>query len=332
MNAQLSKKFRVASLVATLMVVLRHSYSVAAFYPRGGEPSWLGAFEWGTLFWTDVAVPFFFFASGFFFMRFSYVANGTYLAMLRKKAVTLLIPFIIWNLVGGCVLLAYDSEGNLGDSLAACLKNFFYSRWYGPLWYVRDLMLLMLFYPLYGWMYRGRWQILLLAVILYLMVFRWGPCDIYLLNAEGILFFLLGGLLQHHQGVLTWRGRGALAIILLITWLAFSYFVTSWDRDIHRLSLLIGMPAFWLSLDIIPNRIQTVCLRLAPYTFLVYVTHFYVLKAAKVSLAYVWPENAAVALVAFLVLPVVIVAALVLIGQQWRKKMPRFYSFCVGGR
>lgn len=331
-NAALSQKFRVASCVATLMVVLRHSYTIAAFYPAGDYPQWLFSFEWGTLFWTDVAVPFFFFASGFFFMRSDYVANGTYFAMLRKKARTLLLPFVIWNLVGGCVLCVYDSEGNLGDSFASCLHNFFYSQWYGPLWYVRDLMLLMLAFPLYGWLYRRWFQVALVGVILYLMVFRWGPCDIYLLNAEGILFFLLGGLMQHHQGVLAWRSRRALAIILLLVWLAFSFFITSWDRDIHRLSLLVGMPAFWLALDLIPQWVQSICVRLAPYTFLVYVTHFYLLKALKVTLAWLCPGSAEVALATFLILPVVVVAVLVFIGQKWRRLLPRFYSFCVGGR
>lgn len=72
--------------------------------------------------------------------------------MLKKKAKTLLIPFIFWNIVGGGILCLYN-RAQVGDSIVNCVQQLFMSNWYGPLWYVRDLMTLMLLVPLYGWIF-----------------------------------------------------------------------------------------------------------------------------------------------------------------------------------
>ncbi|MCR5361817.1 MAG: acyltransferase [Bacteroidales bacterium] len=332
MKRELSEKIRVASFVATVLVVLRHSYTISAFYPAGNEPHWLNRFEWGTLFWTDVAVPFFFFVSGYFFMRHDYVADGTYFAMLRKKASTLLVPFVIWNVGGGLVLFFYDSEGNLGASATECLRNFVLSRWYGPLWYVRDLMLFMLAFPLYGWLYRRRLWPMLLLLIIYMMWNKWWPADVSLLSWEGIIFFLLGGLFQRRPSLLDRRPSAIIALLMLVVWVAYSFTFTSWERWPHRIGLLVGLPAFWLSLDLLPRRVWHFCRRLSGYSFLIYVTHFYAVKVLKVGLAYFLADSASVAFAAFFVIPVVIIAVTVVVGRWWRRLSSKTYSVCMGGR
>lgn len=332
MKRELSEKIRVASFVATALVVLRHSYTLTAFYPSGSEPHWLNRFEWGTIFWTDVAVPFFFFVSGFFFMRTRYVADGCYVAMLRKKCLTLLVPFVIWNLVGALVLYCYDSEGNLGTSAVTCMQNFLLSRWYGPLWYVRDLMLLMLFYPLYGWLFERRLWPMLLLLILYMMWSKWWPADVSLLSWEGIIFFLLGGLFQLRPSLLERRPSAVIVALMFVAWVAYSFIFSSWDRWPHRIGLLIGLPAFWFSLDHLPRVLWHHFRRLSGYSFLIYVTHFYAVKVLKVVLAGFMADSAAAALAAFFVVPVVTVAMTVFIGRLWHRTSPKTYSICMGGR
>lgn len=332
MNADLSQKFRVASLIATIMVVVRHSANIAAFYPQGGMPLWLSRFESGSVFMTDVAVPFFFFVSGFFFMRCSYYSLRKYWEMIKKKVHTLFVPFAVWSIVGALVLCVYDKEGALGNSLLACIHNFFMGYWYGPLWYVRDVMLLMLFYPIYGWMYKRIGQIVLIFVLVYLMTFRWNPgwCD--LLPGEGVLFFLLGGLFQSYTWVLEKKSSALFSVSALAIWVVISFTCTSWDSIIHRVSILIGLLAFWMSLDLISGKLKDWCLQLAPYSFLIYVTHFYLHKVFKIGLALLFPENGIVALIAFFVVPVITVAIIVTVGRYWKQLHPKSYSICMGGR
>lgn len=332
MVATLSDKLRVASFVATILVVLRHAHNIPAFFPLGEAPAWLDGLEWGTVFGTDVAVPFFFFSSGFFFMRIDYVREKKYLSMLSKKAASLLIPFVIWNLVGVCFLFVSDNEGNMGETWQVMLRNFLMSKWYGPLWFVRDLMILMLCYPLYGWLYRKPFRPLLIAIILWLMYSRWWPADISLLSAEGIIFFLLGGLLHYHSTILTKRTPMSATILLLVCWLVFSFNFTSWNMRIHQLSLLIGMPAFWLSLDLLPESVTVFCKRMSKYSFLIYVTHFYLLKVLKVGAATFFAGNAMVASAMFFIIPIVLVTMIVLGGRLWQCFSSRSYAICMGGR
>ncbi len=333
MDRLLSEKFRIASFIATIMVVIRHGANIQAFFTGCDVPAALASFEAGMVFVTDVAVPFFFFASGFFFMRDSFYGVVPYAKMLQKKFWTLVIPFAVWNVIGALILLIYDKQGVLGSSLWECIHNFLMSFWYGPLWYVRDIMLLMLLYPIYGWLYRKWGQILLVLFIAYWMWTRWNPgwCD--LLTGEGVIFFLLGGLFQQYQRVLSFQCTRWLSMMALGGWLLTSFTFTSWDSDVHRISLLIALPAAWISLDLVSGKSWEWCLKFAPYSFLIYVTHFYLQKAIKVSLAHFFPENAWVALFAFFFfVPVVCITFAIVLGRYWKQRFPKSYSICVGGR
>ena len=332
MNKALSEKLRIAACIATLMVVLRHSANWVAFFPNGGAPVWLMKTEWSVLSWTNVAVPFFFFVSGFFFMRVDYVIEKQYVHMLKKKFWALLIPFLVWNMVGGCVLLFHDHEGNLGDSLSSCLTNLLLSHWYGPLWYVRDIMILMLLFPLYGWLYKKWGQSVLILVILWLMLSCWQPGWTNLLATEGIVFFFLGGLAQKHESIMEWKASKGICCVGLCIWIFLSLGVVPMNLTILRLGILIGLFAFWTSLDLIAGTLRDWCLRLAPYSFLIYVMHFYLHKVFKIGLAYVFPQNGVVALIAFFVVPVITVALIVLVGRYWKRLHPKSYAICMGGR
>ena len=332
MVVTLSDKFRIASFVAAFLVVLRHAHNLPAFFSEATAPSWLSGMEWGMVFWTDVAVPFFFFSSGFFFLRTDYVREKKYLSMLRKKATSLLIPFVIWNLLAVCFLFVSDKEGNMGETWQDMFHSFLMSKWYGPLWFVRDLMILMLCFPLYGWLYRKPFQPLLMAIILWLMYSRWWPADISLLSVEGIIFFLLGGLFQYHSTWLTKKVPISLPVLLLVIWIWYSFYVTSWDMRKHQLSLLIGMPAFWFSLDLLPQQLKVFCRHMSKYSFLIYVTHFYLLKVMKVGMAHFFTNNAVMAAIAFFLIPVVLIAMIIIVGRSWEWLSPKSYSFCMGGR
>lgn len=332
MTTELSEKLRIASLIATLMVVLRHSANWVAFFPKGGAPDWLMDTEWNVLFWTDVAVPFFFFVSGFLFMRVEYLAEGKYFSMLKKKGRALLVPFLIWNLAGALVLLFHDNEGNLGNSFSSCVENLCLSNWYGPLWYVRDIMILMLLYPVYGWLYKRYGQPLLVMLILGLMYFRWHPGWNDFLTGEGLVFFLFGGICQKYNFILENRANTIGSLLAFIIWICISSFISSWDRDIHRICILVNVIAFWFSLDLIPSVMKEACLKLAPYSFLIYVTHFYLHKVFKIGLAHFFPENAVMAIIAFFVVPVITVAIIVAVGTLWKRWHATSYAICMGGR
>lgn len=119
-----------------------------------------------------VAVPVFFIISGyFFFYNVKEFNSDVYVTKLKKRGRTLLIPYLLWNLLPVFMIIG----GNLfsiifrGKSFDA-LCSFFYGLWDdglwhiwwdktsgtmpfdSPLWYVRDLMIVVCLSPIIYWL------------------------------------------------------------------------------------------------------------------------------------------------------------------------------------
>ena len=106
-----------------------------------------------------IAVPCFFFFSGFlFFSRLEEWDTGVWLGKIRKRGRTLLLPYILWNVLALLVGVGYGwlrSRFNpevIPVSLLDTLRqngwlNIFWTSTWGcpidyPLWFIRDLIVL----------------------------------------------------------------------------------------------------------------------------------------------------------------------------------------------
>lgn len=112
---------------------------------------------------TNLAVPSFFFLSAFLFFR-NYTPNKTY-AKLKSRVKSLLVPYIIWNVVSVLwLVLVYSlpfakqfmsSEAIILTPYNVLVDGIILSR-YNLLWFVGTLMLLHLLCPLFYKVYRHR--------------------------------------------------------------------------------------------------------------------------------------------------------------------------------
>ena len=187
MNVQLSNRIKVLSFIATVFVVYRHSLNYLAFFNTWTASGLNGWIQDGVMVLTQVAVPYFFLVSGYFFFRKDYYNHQSYFKMITTKVRTLLVPFFIWNIVGlFCLIVTRQIQSF--DSFGQFLVNILQSKYYGPLWYIRDLMILMLFAPLYQWVYRVN-SIFLYLIIALCLYFYWLPVDNLFLSTEGVFFF-----------------------------------------------------------------------------------------------------------------------------------------------
>lgn len=331
-SEKLSNKYKVCSVLATIFVVYRHSFVEQAFLLRGshvGDVLSNTTRLVSTI--TEVAVPLFFIISGFFFFQKNYYKGNEYMKMLRKKFRTLFIPFVFWNLVGLLVLVASGKY----EKTEGCLnfvENFFLSYNYGPLWYVRDLMLFMLFSPIYLWMmfqrYRWVWMI-----ILPVLVYFWLPVDNRFVSVEGLLFFLVGGLLNFRVNILSMKKNKIYPILLFAQWMALAYSINLWEHEkIHKFSICLGILFLWFSIDVIPKKIYCFLLKMSKYAFFVYVTHFYFVKTFKILIAHNFVGNEIVAWFTFIFLPIICIGVLILFAQLFSKKYNRIYSLLTGNR
>jgi len=123
-----------------------------------------------------IGVPLFFMISAFFFFR-SGLTTNSYKSKLRKRAITLLVPYVLWNLIAllyglVCALPALHSLFPVSQSPEWSLQRFLYCFWNidksvlgdgidkevswinpvdQPLWYVRDLLIAMMVSPIIHW-------------------------------------------------------------------------------------------------------------------------------------------------------------------------------------
>lgn len=332
MNQRLSNKISIATTLCCFMIVLRHSLNLEAFYNNTGYPQWLFFIEMGVTRMTDIAVPFFFIVSGFFFSRYNYYQQGNYSRMASKKIRTLLIPFLFWNLIGAIALLVYDKNNNLGSSPQECLVNFITSQWYGPLWYVRDLMIFMIMVPLYGWIYNLKNNIVYI-LLLTVLFFLWEPGTSNLLSTEGVFCFALGGFVYLNNDILNRKANIWFVYFFIAIWLMTSFFVSTWSNTyIHRISILWGVVAFWMFIGIVHETYCKQFLRLAKYSFLIYVTHFNLEKILKFIVSRLWYSNEYIAILSYFLIPIVIIYILAKVGKIMVKKYPVGYKIVMGNR
>lgn len=147
-----------------------------------------------------LAVPCFFFVSGYlFFTKMQEWDWACYKGKLKKRVRTLLVPYLLWNVIAAALLYSYRSwrmrlDGLDPVSFIAQVKE--WGGWWdadvsfdGPLWFIRHLMFLCLLAPLV-WYLVKRWGLYWLAL-----------CSVALMfssSFEGICTFSAGAYFQIH--------------------------------------------------------------------------------------------------------------------------------------
>lgn len=251
--------------------------------------------------------------------------------MIKKKLKTLVIPFIFWNIIGAVILLIYDPS-KIGDSIQTCLYNMLLSKWNSPLWYVRDLILIMIIAPVYAWIFKidNKFLYLILFLILF---FRWWPIDSTVLSTEGQLFFFIGGIIRKHKYVLENIMPVKIFIFLLTIWLLYSLNMESfYDKNLHRLNTIIGIMVFWRLIDFINCKRFDFLYRISSYSFFIYVMHTYIIKLIKREIANTFYGNSLMALLTYFVVPVFTIVVILLIAKYWKRYSEKTYLTVTGGR
>ena len=148
----------------------------------------------------QIGVPLFFIISGFLFFYHTDFDGNVYKKKLWKRVRTLLIPYLLWNLIAILVHASYQisflfpnaTQEEMHLSFVRILKTFFanipnegifvmpaedaittYSGFIYPInlpmWYVRELMVMILLTPVIFWLMKrmGKWLVIVLGLIYY---------------------------------------------------------------------------------------------------------------------------------------------------------------------
>ena len=185
--------------------------------------------EYVSIFICSIAIPGFAIISGYLFFATADFSKDTYFKKINNRIYTLLIPYIVWNLIvlGGDVVLAFLGRKNLvfnmewnfwnmlnifwgikGNSVGTCPYN-------GPLWYIRDLFILCLLTPIIYPLLKSKWIKIIFSTALLVTLFADIPY-IWYHERIFIVYFCIGGLCAVNQIKLFAHNKGLIVNKLFI--------------------------------------------------------------------------------------------------------------------
>lgn len=186
------------------------------------------------------AVPAFFLISGFlFFWNVEYFNRKTYISKLKRRVRTLLIPYLLWNLLYILLFLiplCYHSIKT--DTITTSLSNFFkenniftllWSNKRGypaniPLWFVRDLMVMNLVSPIVYLLVKKLKSVFLLFVLCAWLLRGW--INLPFVQNVAFCFFSIGAYLsikRHNLIALFWQKRTWIFTLTIILFSVDAY-------------------------------------------------------------------------------------------------------------
>lgn len=203
-----------------LLVIFNHcTHGLQEIY-GGGKSLMLQWIEIGMgMAVTPAAVDTFFLISGFlFFFNVEKVTKETFRYKIRKRFQSLMIPYIIWNILGCLMVIFIKSFKNsslwfLSDIKWWCAQFWCVNVWredninifgwatpmYGPvdlpLWYLRDLIVVSVLLSPILYYCINKWSNGFLIMMLLLFIFKIWPYKIPGFSIDAILFWSVGAYL-----------------------------------------------------------------------------------------------------------------------------------------
>lgn len=366
---ELSRKLRFWSLMAMVLLVYVHAYNLEPRYLQPGTlvdapATWDNVLQYllanGLL---RFRIPILFAISGYLF-AWRDTGAVPHRTRLLRRARTLGIPYLAWSAIAIAATWALE-QWAVGRALvaSAALSPFGpdaafvgqYSagqlllRWLVvpvafQLWFLRSLLVLTALYPLVR-IAVTRWPRAYFAVAGLL----WLPGGgVFLVESEGLLFYALGVWLAAREVDVTTRPRWVWPVPMALAWLVLcavktgmafaidAYSGPQWLAMLllHRAGELLGLVVAWYGLD---RLAQAAMARdwfrwLTAFSFIIYVMHVPLVNYATEAALNYGAGIPHVALLAYLLVPVAVIATAVLTGLLLRTVARPVYGVLTGGR
>lgn len=326
-------KITIILFFCSLLVIWIHAYNLETY---GIDENGQGIAKfvyfiectWRNL--TQIAVPFFFFVSGYLFYRtFAYKGIRE---KYKSRVCSILIPYLIWCTVYYLYFVVLTNTPfikNLMNAEQVTLSwlgylNALWPNEYYTLWFLKEIIIYIAGCPLVYIMYKNNYAgaailLLLLANARFQLVSI--PLQGYLYYSTGVYIALNFKHIEYFKSKLF----SVLSVIFFLILFGVQFSIL--EFPIMR---LLFFAAFWFMLDLLPLPRQY------PWwmkiSFFTYVAHDMFLEAYEKIILIVFGKSAVFALFDYLFIPVIVFGTLVAIARFLRKYTPVIWYLCTGGR
>lgn len=320
-----------AKVIATFGVVLTHSYKLFKYNNIGENDVF---FLRGFHAFASCGVPVFFLLSGYFMV---FKDNWNYSNNLKKKVRSLVIPYCLFMLfytllscVGALAVPKFFDdfrEFSAYDWLMHLFGIPFIEgpSFYGPLWFVRDLMILNLLAFVLVPAVKKIPDFILIPVMI---VIYFLPISQFL--RYSIPFFVIGmsfGFKKRHAILIN-----PLLLALLLSAGFFIPVIISGDYSWKVAVLLMTFAVVSVAGILIEKKyFVELAHRFIPYSFPIYLLHEYPMTALMRLLA-IKHISSSLSIVAFFVAPFIIITLCILVIKLWKHFSPKSFALFTGGR
>lgn len=297
-----------------------------------------------------IAVPCFFLISGYyFFVKMQKSSKRFYVNQVTKRIRTILLPFVLWNLIYVLVILsknyvfnkvglAFDIEYETVQS--SSLYRLFWSGPVNyPLWYLRDLICMVLLAPMFYFFlrYLGVWGLLILMI--------WNLSD-YTFGIPGFttisfLYFGFGAYFAiYKKNILeTFLPYRQVIFIITLVLLGVSTYLNGREYHLELLKIftIFGVVSSILLTDLIiryNDKVKRRLLKLSSVVFFVYVTHvIYIINWMKGAWArFSFGESGWGKLIGYFAITFSVVFICIVLYLLLKRLSPKAIAFSIGGR
>ncbi|WP_316740799.1 acyltransferase [Pedobacter antarcticus] len=297
----------------------------------------------------QIAVPCFFLFSGYFFFLKIYTFDvQIYAAQIVKRLRTLLIPYLLLNIIFVLIVLlknfVFGKLGMAQDELYFSIQraSFYEIFWGGPflfpLWYLRDLICMMVLSPVfYFFLKYGKGLTLSLIIVGYLTTWE---LNITGLSSTAFLFFGTGafmGIFKYDLTMLGARYKGCKFLISALFLGMVSYFTaTPYYEYLIRFFIISGVISALCIGNMLlkTKKVKFYLSALSSSVFFIYAIHeMYIINWLKGGFAKLpMANNEWGKFIAYFTIPIVCLIVCLCLYRLMRRFLPNLLAILIGGR
>lgn len=349
MTQYLSDKIKVLSFISIILVLYIHS----GFH---NIPSEIQCLSFNYYLQESIsnmvgrcAVPLFYVISGYLFFLHTDGGVSAVLLKMRRRIKTLLMPFVIAALFFPFFFLCMELfpftrnfingdgtfSNNLQLPLGEIIKSLFYAAngtttpWAFHLWFLRDLIMIVMVSPLLYIIKKGLGSGVILTILFFLTF-----CQFRYSFINSLFWFMLGDAFLPYIG----KFKSLMIFVAFLVLSAIELMLPNLPWNYLRILIIVlGIISIWnlydrlipLSFELRKHKWLTMACQ---FTFFIYLFHEPTLNIVRKLLILILGRSSIGFAVNYLVSPWIFVILFILVGFYFKKYLPRIYDICVGGR